>query len=399
LRSRFDIVIIGGGPSGATAARVAAEKGAKVFLAEESIPHKKKVQCTGLISLRALEESGVKGDFILREIRGAFIYTPGGIRLNLDGKDIKAVVIDRIRFDQELLKKAQCAGVEVRTGCSAIGLEEKRIKIKENDKEKIVEAGVIIGADGPKSKIAKWVHLPGPKKLLPAVQAIVPYKPEREDFVEVYLGRHVAPDFFAWCVPASDGFARVGLATDNGNNLRFLLGSLLENRFRHRSNNDLKMGMGIIPIGASEKTFTEHVLLVGDAAGQVKPTSGGGIYTGITCARIAGEVAADCVLRGDASAKGLSEYEKRWRSVLQRELFFGLQVHNLLRRLSDENIDRIFSLFNSSAILDIFIKYGDIDYPSLLAKELFRKPTLWGKLLTIIPAKEILTGLLNLSNR
>jgi len=393
LKSGYDVVVIGGGPSGATAARVAAEKGVKVLLAEESIPLNKKVRCTGLISLRALEHSGVKGDFIIREIRGAFIYTPGGRRLSLNGREIKAVVIDRRKFDQRLLNRAREAGVEVRTGCRAVGLDGNRIKLKQDGTDIVEEAGVIIGADGPKSKIAGWAGLPSPRKLLPAIQAIIPFRPEREDFVEVYLGRDVAPNFFAWCVPASDGFARVGLGTDGAKNLKLLLDRLLEKRF---SRGEVEIGMGVIPIGVCTKTFTDNVLLVGDAAGQVKPTSGGGIYTGISCASIAGEVAAKCALNGDSSEKALSEYEKRWRSLLYRELFFGLQVHNLLCRLKDEDIDRILGLFDSPPIMEIFTKYGDIDYPSLLAKELFKKPHLWGKLLSVIPAKEILTGLLKL---
>jgi len=393
LKSQFDIIVVGGGPSGSTAARTASEKGANVLLVEENVCCKKSTRCTGLISLRAFEGSGAGWDCVLRKIRGAFIHTPGGRRLSLDGKDIKAVVIDRNRFDQELLRKAEQAGVKVRAGTKAVGLEGNKVKLQEDGLEEIVKAKVIIGADGPHSKIAKWSGLPSPQKLLPTIQAIVLHKPVREDFVEVYLGRDIAPNFFAWTVPAPDGLARVGLASDKKGSLRAHLNRLLENRL---SNKIIEIGTGVIPLGPAAKTVTHHVMLVGDAAGQVKSTSGGGIYTGMLCARMAGEVAAKCVFDGDASAEALSEYERRWRSLLQKELFFGLQAHRLLSHLSDSDLNKIFTLLDSPKILKIFTKYGDIDYPSILARELFKAPRIWRKLLSVIPAKELLKGMLRL---
>ncbi|MGQ9616059.1 MAG: geranylgeranyl reductase family protein [Spirochaetota bacterium] len=398
--SRFDVIVIGGGPSGSTAARVAADKGARVLLVEEGGFEKKGVQCSGLISLRTFNESGAGEGCILREIRGAFMHTPDGRWISIDGGGVKAVVIDRVRFDEELLKKAQASGVEVKFGWKAVGIDGNRIRLRKNGEERDEEAKVFIGADGPQSRVAKWVGLPGPRKILSTLQAILPYRPRREDFVEVYLGRDVAPNFFAWAVPASSGFARVGLASDVGEALRSLLGRLIEKRFssggEQKVSEIVEIGGGMLPIGLPERTVSDHVLLVGDAAGQVKPTSGGGIYTGMVCARIAGEVAAQCAMGGDTSAKALREYERRWRSLLEKELFFGFQVHNLLCQLRDEHINRIFRLFDSPAVMELFTRYGDIDYPSVLAKQLLKNPGLWGKLLRAIPAKGLLIGMLKL---
>jgi len=400
LKSTFDVIVIGGGPSGSTAARVAAESGARVLLVEEGGFEKKGVQCSGLISLRTFKESGASRGCILREIRGAFMHTPDGRCLSIDGGEVKAVVIDRTKFDEGLLKKAQDSGVEVKLGWKAVGIDGNRIKLWKDGEESEEGAKVFIGADGPQSRVAKWVGLPGSKKLLSALQAILPYRPPREDFVEVYLGRDVAPNFFAWAVPASEGIARVGLASDSAGSLRQFFARLLEKRFSSGEGKNaceiVEIGGGMIPIGVPEKTVSDNVMLVGDAAGQVKPTSGGGIYTGMVCAKIAGEVAALCAMRGDTSAKALGEYERRWRSILEKELFFGFQVHNLLCHLRDEDINRIFKLFDSPGIMKIFTRYGDIDYPSILAKELLKNPGLWGKLLRAIPARGLLIGILKL---
>jgi len=395
LKPFYDVIVVGGGPVGSTAARVAAQNGVSVLLVEGEHPSSKKVKCAGLISLRALEVSGLKNqDFVIKKrIKGAFINTPSGRRIELDGGDVKAVVIDRRKFDEALLREAEEAGIEVRLGCRAVALEGNRLVLKDNGGEEAVSAKVIVGADGPRSSVAKWAGLPSPKKMLTALQVIVKHEPEREDYVEVYLGRDIAPNFFAWCVPDTNGMARVGLATDSPKSIKSLLEKLLNNRF---SNKCKEMVSGIIPIGVSPKTYTDNVLIAGDAAGQVKPTSGGGIYTGITCGRIAGEVASKCIISGEISSKTLSEYERRWRSLLYRELIFGFQVHQLLTRLNDRDIDRILGVFDSPEILRLFTEYGDIDYPSRLARELFKRPSLWAKLLSIIPAREILISLFRL---
>jgi flavin-dependent dehydrogenase len=101
-------------------------------------------------------------------------------------------------------------------------------------------------------------------------------------------------------------------------------------------------------------------------------------------------------VRGDTSSKALLEYERRWRLLLEKELLFGFQVHNLLCHLRDEDINRIFRLFDSPGVMELFTRYGDIDYPSILAKELLKNPGLWGKLLRAISARGLLIGILKL---
>jgi digeranylgeranylglycerophospholipid reductase len=110
------------------------------------------------------------------------------------------------------------------------------------------------------------------------------------------------------------------------------------------------------------------VMLVGDAAGQVKPTSGGGIYMGAVCAKIAGEVAA----KASRKEAGLEEYEKRWRGAVGRELAIGMRIHKSFGKLSDENLNEFISFLNKPKIREIITEYGDMDHPSVLLQKLIQ---------------------------
>ncbi len=206
----FDIAVVGAGPAGAVAARTAAQHGASVLLVEEHTQIGRPIQCTGLLSVRGFEESGASPSVIVREIRGAFVHGPDGRCIAIGGKEIKAFVIDRDRFDQDLVKKAEEAGVCVKRGARAVELKQEpdrksTLTLKQDGCEQNIRAAVIIGADGPHSRIAQLAHLPRPQKMLLGVQAVIPYETKRADFVEVFVGRRIAPHFFEWAVLATNG--------------------------------------------------------------------------------------------------------------------------------------------------------------------------------------------------
>lgn len=128
------------------------------------------------------------------------------------------------------------------------------------------------------------------------------------------------------------------------------------------------------------------MLLVGDAAGQVKPTSGGGIYTGGMCARIAGKIAGCAALAGQTTRQTLAEYERCWRSEIGGELRFGLAAHRVLAALSDSEIDAVLAAVDDPSIIQVIAEEGDIDHPSRLFRSFFSRQSLWPRILTLIPA-------------
>jgi flavin-dependent dehydrogenase len=208
------------------------------------------------------------------------------------------------------------------------------------------------------------------------------YEPEEPDFIEVFFDQELAPGFFAWVVPAEEGIARIGLATSQMKGASDFLRRFLE-KLKLKP---LKINGGLIPLGPRPQTVVGKVMVVGDAAAQAKPTSGGGLYTGICAAKIAGEVAAASAL-SDQDGKGLAAYEKRWRERLDRELSLGITLRRLFRNLHNREINFIFDVLDNKALLDIVAAYGDIDYPSLIIKALLQRPKEWWRVFRGIGAK------------
>ena len=377
---QYDVVVVGAGPVGATAARYAALNGASVLLIEEHASVGSPVGCTGLLSTRAISECDVEpaNDFVLNSVRGAHVYSPNGGCLPIDGGKIKAHVVSRKMFDRKLVKMAVDVGVDVSLRTRAIGLSRinslQELSVLQNGVSKTITANVIIGADGVRSNIAQMAGLGQVQKVLSGIQIEAPYSSNDADFVELFMGSQ-APGFFGWTVPINEEISRIGLAVPTGNELNAVqylndLLNLNQGVSTLYGGGALDVVYGGIPLGPLEKTVADGVLIVGDAAGQVKPTSGGGVYTGAACAKIAGEVAALAAIEGDSSENRLNEYEKRWRAKLGRELSIGMKIHDFMGGLNDAELDELLGSMNTPKILDMITEYGDMDHPSVLIKKM-----------------------------
>jgi len=378
----YDCIVVGGGPVGAVAARSAARHGARVLLVEKGGTPTYPDRCTGIVSPRLLEEAGLDEGVVLRRIRGGIIHAPNSRCLRIEAADTRAVVIDRRLFNLRLLEMAEAAGVEFVPESRVTGLGNGSVTIERNGATYQAEAKVVIGADGPRSRVAAWAKLPSPAELLLGLQAMVRYEPAEPDFIEVFFDQELAPGFFAWVVPAEEGIARVGLATHQIRGSSDFLKRFLEKL----QLKPLKINAGLIPLGPRAQTVVSKVMVVGDAAAQAKPTSGGGLYTGICCAKIAGAVAAENALAA-GEGDGLAAYEKGWRAKLDRELSLGMALRRLFKSLHNREINFIFEVLDNKTLLDIVATYGDIDYPSLIIKALLQHPKEWWRVFKGIGAK------------
>lgn len=376
----YDVIVVGAGPVGSTAARYASMHGAKTLMLEDHAFIGSPVGCTGLLSTNAVSECGINSSdsCILNSVRGAFVHPMHGKCLPIDGKKTKAHVVSRKIFDRKLAAMALEENADLWLNSRVTGIErsqkEQKVSVVKNGEIQILKAKVIIGADGVRSNVAKWAGLGNVSEVLPGIQAEVPYRSDDTDFVELFVGSQI-PGFFGWTVPVNESISRIGMAVDPkfGMSAYQVLENLLTKNQHVASRyggGKLDLVMGGIPLGPLEKTYADGVMIAGDAAGQVKPTSGGGVYTGAVCAKIAGEFAAKAAAQEDSSASFLSEYDRLWRAKIGRELAMGMRIHRFAAGLEDKEMDELIASMNNPAILDTITRYGDMDHPSILIKKM-----------------------------
>jgi geranylgeranyl reductase family protein len=396
----YDVVVVGGGPAGCMAAKYAARGGASTLILEEDAEIGKPVHCAGLISRRAIEESELfDTSFINCEIKGAVVYSPSS-ELILESPDQRAFAIRRDAFDQALARSAAKEGAELLLGrkVDRVGKREgeKGLIVTANTmkREEKIRATVVIGADGARSSVAKMAGLTASTRRLSCMQIEGAYE-TGEAFAEIFVGRTIAPGFFAWVIPlGAEDTARIGLCIDKTvspqpSPLPFLKKKVLEHPViaKKYKGTRSKVTAGMIPLpqglgwrGQGRHTVKADtdggIVLVGDAAAQIKPITGGGVYYGMKCGKIAGEIAAQACLSGEM--KLLNEYERRWRRAIGREITFGLKVHQLRCAMSDRDLDMVLHTLSRNDIAQRVRKTGDMDYPARALRELIKNPSLFG---------------------
>jgi len=379
----YDVVVVGAGPAGSMAARYAARTGARTLIIEEHGAAGSPVQCTGLVSSKTLHECEVEPEgWIYQEIIGAHIFAPDGTSISIGGEKVRAYVIDRKIFDRALLEHASRAGAHIMMKTKAIGIidsdNNKVLKVLSNGTKLDISAKVIIGADGVQGSIARWSGLGQVQKVLSGIQIETAYDVVDTDHVEVFLGSDV-PGFFAWAVPVNENTARIGLCIDPARTELSAYEHL--KKFLHQNPRMQKravpgcsdMLVGCIPLGPQSSTVTDGIIITGDAAGQVKPTSGGGVYMGAICAKIAGDVAGNAALEGETSGTRLREYDRLWREAVGRELSIGMRIHRVFGQLDDKDFNELMSFFKEPEVLELINTYGDIDHPSILIGKMATK--------------------------
>jgi len=377
-----DVLVVGAGPAGSTAAHRLASQGHGVLVVEEHPSVGIPVQCAGLVSQRALDLAGSTG-MVRTAVRGATVFGPSLGSVSFKAPEPRAFVIDRAGLDLYLADRAAKAGAEYRTSTRfdrLKGTEAGRsiVELTGPDRQTlVVRARLVVGADGVASAVARAFRLRRPVEILPAFEAEFPRSPGDPETVEVYLGRRLSPGLFGWWIPDGNGGARVGVAVDaDGTSAREYYERLvvhLERRFGVRFASPTAFLVSGIPIGLVPKTHGPGVLLVGDAAAQVKPLSGGGIFTGMRCAEIAATVAHDALQRGDVSAVSLAEYERRWHAEFGEEFHRALYLRRLFQRLDDADLDRLIAALQGSELASTIVAFGDIDFPTHVARQLLRQ--------------------------
>ena len=371
-----DVAVVGAGPAGSRTARNLARAGLRVRLLEEHRRVGVPSHCSGLISLRTLREAEIGEEAVIHRITGAFVHTYSGEEAALGGGDTRAVAIDRVRWDETLCEQAQDAGAELVRARLVHAERENggvRLYTQTDGRESTFTARMVVGADGSHSRVARSFGLPGPREKVYNLGIEGRLKVPREDFVHVFVGRDLAPEWFGWIIPTGDGGARVGIGCTPGDKPIACYRRLRDAFPRLFGGIEpCRMYGGTIPLDFAPRTNADNVLLAGDAAGQVKPFSGGGIYTGLVGARHASETIVSAFEADDTSAPYLSRYERAWKKEIGRELLRSLRIRHFGLGLSDGQVERVVRALRSPGLQALAARHGDIDYPSRVLLRLAR---------------------------
>ncbi len=393
---KYDVVVVGGGPIGGFVAGKIAEKKYSVAVFEKNKQIGLPINCAGLVTPRVFEiVKNTEKETIQNKIKGANIHSPSNKILTIGGDKIHALAINRTNFDTEIIKEAKKQKAEIFLNNKVLSIQKNKEHYEITTSEKTnVRCKLLIGADGPFSKIRDILFSYQPKEYIKGIGAEITNTTLDPDYVEIFIGKKIAPGFFAWIIPTNkDGTnARIGLGIDQKTTQppKYYLKKLFENRYLepYIKNCEITKNIGgIIPLGVLKKTYNSNVMLVGDAAAQVKPTSGGGIYPGLICATHCANTAIEALEKNDFSPSFLKKYQKNWEKEIGFELKIGMKFRKIFKNLSDKQFNNIVEKFQDPKIIETINKYGDIDYPSKLLKPLLKKTPFLIRLLPNIVKK------------
>lgn len=376
--------MVGAGVAGCHAALESARNGSKVVLLEEHPQVGVPSHCSGVVSLNGLSLLGMEPQpvFSQKVIQGAVFHPPKGEPLELRTKQPVALIINRAKFDQYLAKSATAAGVDLRTKSRVSRIDRRadgKIGVLVQDGPS-VEGSIVVDASGAGSRLPEQVGLETPDwtQLLPGLQYELGETQKQGDMVELFFGSHRAPGFFAWSIPTGEHSARVGLASRKGN-VKKMLDDLVKNYWPKSVLEGTKSG-SVLVSGPVDKCWAEDFLVVGDAASQVKQTTGGGIviggYSGILAGRAAAKAAR--TIRSERW-RVLMEYDQEWRRKFGSDLRRMGIAHRLFSGLSDETLNRLFDSVRDD--LPEIQEFADMDFQGKIISRMLRKK----KLLALLP--------------
>ena len=361
----YDVAVIGGGPVGSRAAYKLAGMGYKVVVVEQKERLGEPVCCTGIISQECVSSFAVDDGVIFRRVNSARFLSPSGKLLSLWRQEPQACIVDRAAFNVALASRAQGKGAEyvLNSPVRNIEVRNDRVRIEiagQGAGPGFFEARAAVITTGFGSKLVEGLGLGKVGDFVMGAQAEV--EAMGVDEVEVYFGQEIAPGFFAWLVPTLPQRALVGLLSrrNPGLYLRRLMSSLVAQG--KIASAEAELSYGGVPLKPLARSYSDRVLVVGTAAGQVKPTTGGGIYYGLLCADIAANSLHQALASDTLSAKNLANYERVWKRKLGQELKVGYWARKFYELLSDRQIDRIFDIIKSNRIDEALLKADDLSF-------------------------------------
>lgn len=373
MKDRYDVVVVGAGPAGSITARTAAQKGLDVLLIEKRQEIGDPVRCGEGVKKMSIRRH-IEPDYrwICADVKGSRIFSPNGTKVemseSISGGEV-GYVLERKVFDRALAYEAAMAGAQVNVKTRATGLviEDgfvRGVNVMHLGDEYTIRSKIVIGADGVESKVGRWAGIDTsihPSDIETCAQFLVTGANIDQDYCHFYLGNKIAPAGYIWVFPKGKNQANVGIGILGSKSGKYRAVTLLSDFLKEHMPDAkiIEMVVGGVPVkGTIEKTIANGLMLVGDAARQSDPITGGGIINSMDAGKIAGEVAAKAISAGDVSINALNDYEKRWRATIGREIDNSLMVKNTFLKFTDEDLNSLaYSLkdvnFTSMSLMDL----------------------------------------------
>lgn len=365
-----DVTVVGGGPAGLLSAKLMAASGRDVVLVEEhreiGIPE----HCGGMLTPETLSMSGVTPE-ILGTVSAADVVFPGGRVLSVGRRTPMFFAVNSVDLDNKMADKAAEYGVDIRTGvkCNHYSVDEKAAVADTN--AGTIRSDILVGADGPSSKIAAALTRNLPAEVLVGIQADIRYTMEDQSRMVLRLGHSVAPGFFSWQLPLGD-VTRVGVCVSPPK----VPSEYLKEVIKASGLQDMEVirrFSGKIPIGGRRISYANRLMLIGDSAGMIKPVSGGGLYPIFKAAPILRDTVDRAYEMNVFNSSVMALYERGWKRELGRDLKAGARLRKHFVKLSDAQMDAFGELFDTPEIrgdlgMIDFDSPGDVVRPILSQK-------------------------------
>ena len=381
MKKDYDIIVVGAGPAGSTAARVAAQHGAKVLLLEKDREIGIPVRCGEAVGEKGLKRVlQPKPEWIANRIEAVRLIAPDGTVVKVHHDDI-GFILDRKRFDYDLAMMAAQQGVKVVTKAYVHGLLTENgsiagVKVIHLGNHFQIRAKIVIGADGVESRVGRWAGLKthlGLKDIETCVQMTVSNIKLEPGYCDFYFSAKVAPGGYLWVFPKNEHLANIGLGISGEfaaqkSPLEYLKEFIEQNYPEAAILTTVAGGVPCAPF--MEKIVANGLMLIGDAAHQANPMTGGGIIQSIIASEIAGRVATEAIQKNDVSESGLSGYKKEWDKVNGNSHRRSYRLKEAVYKLTDDDLNRTAATISKKApdkqtIINIF-KTALIQHPKLI---------------------------------
>lgn len=392
----YDVAIVGAGPIGSTLAYELAKENIKVCLIDKKKVIGLPLQCAGIINKRVLDINQIPDEFILNKVKGAFIHSKNH-SLTVSKDENQALIIDRVALDQYLFKRAVQEGSDYYLSSKVLSIDDisGEAEFKRDSNVETIKSKIIVGADGPLSVVSSAIG--NESDYYCASQYLVKVDDIREmSFVDLYAYENLFPGFI-WSIPTYKNIFRVGLFSDYDYKKQSeILDDFLKNDFKYDNYEVIEKYKGKIPIyNKDNRLYKNRALIIGDAASQVKPTTGGGLLIGFEAVKMAKQAIVNALTSNDElNSDGIVEnggeilqnvfkdYQKDFEERFLKEMSYQFKVQETLCTLSDDDLDFFLVKLKENDADKLISEYGDMDNQSIVVKEFLKR----GLVFSLLPA-------------